>query len=450
MIKWRCRICGYIHAGASPPDICPVCGGTADDFKIMEDFFPQTSKKEIQRIIVIGNGAAGMEAARTIRSQNDTVEILVLTEESFPFYSRIHLSTFIGDESRVEDITIFPEPWYAEQNILVKLGKKISTISPRRKLVTDQTGQEYQYEKLIIATGASPFLPDIPGVNKNGVLVLRNLKDALKIRETVRTHQRAVVIGGGILGIEAASSLNRLGIDTTIVELADHLMPLQLNIRAAEVLQKILQDRGLTIICKTRVTELTGNSKLRGINLHTGKSLSTDLALFSTGIIPNIKLAKEAGIKTGRGIWVNEKMETTVPHIYAAGDVAECNDTLHGIWPAAVDQGIIAGTNALGFSQNYSGNMPLHILKVAGLEMTAVGQKSKMHPNDQVIEYLNHEYAQYVTLIHNSHILKGAIVLGVPGIGFRLEKLIKKQVPIAPIISELERANWDILKKYRP
>jgi len=450
MKKWRCRICGYIHSGDFPPDICPVCGGTADDFKIMEEFYQQTSKSEIRRIIIIGNGAAGMETARTIRSQNDAVEILILTEESFPFYSRIHLSTFIGDESRVEDITIFPKQWYEEQNISVKLERKITAISPHQKLVTDHTGQEYHYEKLILATGASPFLPDVPGVNKIGVLVLRHLKHALKIREAVKTCRRAVVIGGGILGIEAASSLNKLGIHTTIVEMADHLMPLQLNAKAAEVLQKILQDRGLTILCKTRVTELKGNNELSSVNLDNGKSFSADLALFSTGIKPNITLAKEAGIKTKRGIWVNDKMETSVPHVYAAGDVAECNDALYGIWPAAVDQGIIAGTNALGISQNYSGNMPLHVLKVAGLEMTAVGQKSKVQANDQVIEHLDHKQSQYIALIHNSQILKGAVVLGVAGIGFRLEKLIKKQASIAPILSELEKANWDILKKYRP
>ena len=360
------------------------------------------------------------------------------------------MSTFIGDESRLEDITIFPEDWYEEQNISVRLKTKITAIKPYQNLVIDHTGQEFTYEKLIIATGASPFLPDLPGEKNNGVFALRNLNDALAIREAIQSKRKAVIIGGGILGIEAASSLNKSGISTTIVEMADHLMPQQLDAAAADILQKILQERGVKILCNARVKALEGNRSLSSLILDNGERLPADMVLFSTGISPNITLAKQASIQTNRGIKVNDKMETSSPNIFAAGDVTEHINTLHGIWPAAVDQGIVAGANALGLSQNYAGNMPLHILKVAGIEMTALGQKYKRQDKDQEILHLNPEKSQYVKLLHNNQILKGAIVLGVPGIGFRLEKLIKKQAPIMPVLSDLHQANWDVIKKYRP
>ncbi len=447
MKKWRCEICGYIHEGDVPPDICPVCGADTDEFKVIEDILKSSGKAGISRIVIIGNGAAGVEAARTIRAQDNAVEIIIFSEESYPFYSRIHLSTFIADESQIGDSTIFPENWYVEQNITVKLETKITDLNVRKKQIVDEKGEKYSYDKLILACGAAPFLPPIQGRDKKGLFTLRNIKDALKIRNAAKLSEVAVVMGGGILGIEAASSLNKLGINTTIIEIADHLMPLQLDATAASVLQKILKQRGLTIKCGNKVEKIIGNSVVTGILLDNGENIAATFVLLSTGIRPNIDLAQKAGILIKRGILVDENMQTSQPDIFAAGDVAEYNGILFGIWPAAVDQGIIAGFNALGISKSYSANKPLHILKVAGIEMTAVGQKSKVDPQDEEIIHLDEKNFQYVKLIHNSHVLLGALVLGVSGIGFRLEKLIKKQTPIEHMLMDLEKSNWDVFRK---
>jgi len=445
--KWRCKICGYIHEGDAPPELCPVCGAGEDEFKIMEDLLKSSNRAEIGRIVIIGNGAAGIEAARTIREQNGSVEILILGEESYPFYSRIHLSTFIGDASQIRDITIFPEKWYDEQNITVRLETKIIDINTQKKQIIDEKGRIYSYDKLILACGAFPFLPPIAGVGKKGVFTLRNIKDALQIRSAVKSCKVAAVIGGGILGIEAASSLNKLGINTTIIEITDHLMHQQLDAAAASLLQKILEQRGLSIRCPNKVEKLLGRRELTGILLDNEETIAATFALFSTGIRPQIDIAKKAGLQTNQGILVNENMQTSQADIFAAGDVAEYDDSLLGIWPAAVDQGIIAGLNALGISSKYSATAPLHILKVAGIEMTAVGQKSRIDPKDKEIVHLDDMNFQYVKLIHNSQILKGAVVLGIRGIGFRLERLIKKQTPIDHLLKDLEKFNWEILKK---
>jgi NAD(P)H-nitrite reductase large subunit len=445
--KWRCKICGYIHEGDTPPGVCPVCGADPTEFKILDDILKSPGRVGVDKIVIIGNGAAGVEAARTIRAHSSTAEILILAEESYPFYSRIHLSTFIADESQIEDITIFPEKWYDEQRIKVKLETRITNLNIEIKEVIDEKGEAYKYDKLILACGASPFLPPTQGMDNKGLLTLRNIKDALKIREVVKSCKVATVIGGGILGIEAASSLNKLGIKTTIIEIADHLMPQQLDASAASVLKQILEQRNLNIRCGDKVEKFIGNGKLTGILLANGDSIVTNLALISTGIQPNIEIANLAGIHTNRGILVNEYMQTNLSDIFAAGDIAEYKGKLFGIWPAAVDQGIIAGTNALAISEKYFINPPLHILKVAGIEMTAVGQKTKIDPSDEELIHLDETNFQYVKLIHNSKILKGALVLGVTGIGFRLEKLIKKQSPIEHMLLDLQKFNWEILKK---
>jgi len=447
MKKWRCRICGYIHAGENPPDLCPVCGAAAEDFKRLENLFSRSDSPAPSRIIIVGNGAAGIEAARTIRENNQQVEILVFSNESYPFYSRIHLSTFIGDDSKIENITIHPASWYEQHQITTMLNTPVVNIDPRHQKVFDPKGSSYSYDKLILATGAAPIIPPIPGIDKKGVFVLRNLADAQQIREKRNDYSSAVIIGGGILGIEAAASLKKFIREITIVEISDRLMPQQLDKEASMVLSHHLENRGITVRTSSKVEEITGTDKLQGIRLSGGEELATQLVIPAVGISPNLTLAARAGIKVNRGVVINEKMETDHQHIFAAGDVAEFQQTIYGIWPAAVDQGVAAGANALGISYPYRGTMPLHILKVAGIEMTAIGKKYPDQPGEEQIIFRNQDDGEYARLVHNREFLLGALVLGISGIGFRLEKLIKKNISIRNMIGELATGNWEVLKK---
>lgn len=447
MKKWRCKICGYIHDGERPPEICPVCGAGAEDFEAMKVTSFQDSKVKLKKIIIIGNGAAGIEAAKTIREKDKEVEIFIFTDEPYHFYSRIHLSTLIGDMSDIDDILIFQPSWYEEQKIQVFLDTPILSIHPEKKYIQDITGKTYEYDKLIIATGAHPFLPPIRGIEKDGVFFLRNLNDALNIRKFRQSCESAVIIGGGILGIEAASSLNKSGLDVTLVELADHLMPSQLDLEGANMLQHLLEKRGIQFRISVKTKQFQGNSSLCSVSLGNGEEIPAQLAIISTGISPNIEFTKEAGLQVNKGIIVNNNCQTNFPDIYAAGDVAEFEGKIFGIWPAAVDQGMVAGTHAIGLPTNYVGTLPLHILKVAGIELTALGQKHVSSKNESEIIHLDKDAGQYAKLIHDGEYLLGAIVLGIAGIGFRLERLIKKRKLIKELISHLEKGNWEILKQ---
>jgi NAD(P)H-nitrite reductase large subunit/rubredoxin len=448
MKKWRCRICGYIHEGDSPPETCPVCAAPAEDFVPMEDIFSRPRKSNSSKnFIIVGAGAAGIEAAKTIRSHNETAKILLFSEEPYNFYSRIHLSTFIADNTEIENLTIHPKSWYADQHIEFKPGIRIMEVQPKNYMIRDHQNKEYEYDRLIITTGATPLLPPLKGIEKQGIYSLRNLDDALMIRKALPDKKSVAVVGGGILGIEAASGFNRLGKETHIIEIMPYLMSHQLDKAGAQVLEEILIQRGLKIHCPQKVVEFAGDGRVEAVVLASGEKIPTDTAIISTGVLPNISWLKASDIRTNRGIIVNEYMETNFKDIYAAGDVAEFQDQFYGIWPAAVDQGIIAGLNAVGIKTEYTGTTPLHILKVAGLEMTSVGQKKPILPEDREIIHRYEKPLSYARLIHDNTILKGSITLGIPGIGFRLERLIKNKVSLTPYLSELKQGNWDVLKK---
>ena len=447
MKKWRCRICGYIHEGDKPPDYCPVCGAQSDEFDLQDEGEKQKSEEKLRRIIIIGNGAAGIEAARTIREYNKKVEILIFSEEPYHFYARIHLSTLLAENSTLENIQIYNSSWYQEQQINVYLNNPVKSIFPLENKIEDAQGRLYRYDKLIIASGALPFVPPVEGVNLPGIFTLRNFDQAQQIRTYARQSKTALVLGGGILGIEIASSLNKLGLEVSIIERSDHLMPQQLDIQGGNILKSILEKRGIRFYLSVTIKKFSGDNKLQSVHLSSGEIIQTELAILATGISPNIKTTKDAQLELNKGILVNEHLQTNFENVYAAGDVAEFQETIAGIWPAAVDQGIIAAKNALGINVSYQGSTPLHILKVAGIELTSVGQKYKNISTDKEIIHFNEQDGKYVKLIHNGKILSGAVVLDVSGIGFRLEKLIKNKSSIFEKISYLEKGDWSVLKK---
>jgi NAD(P)H-nitrite reductase large subunit len=427
--------------------MCPVCGAGTDDFKEHQALFSDFSQSPPSQIIIVGNGAAGMEAARILREKYDPLHITVFTREPFHFYSRIHLSTFIGENSTPDKIRIFPVNWYEEQRISVNLDTAVVALEPGKKQIRDNRGNKHSYDKLILATGASPFIPPISGVESDGIFTLRNMQDALIIRTYAEKRHTAVVVGGGILGIEAANSLNRLGLEVTVVEVADHLLPRQMDRDGAAVLLSILEKRGIRVRLSTTVQSFVGKPTVNAVKLSDGTHLPAEMVLISAGIKPETRLAQEAGINVNYGIIVNERMETSARDIYAAGDVTEFKGQMWGIWPAAMDQGIVAGMAALGLPISYHGTTPLHILKVSGIELTAVGQKYSQSAQEEELIHMNPHGESYLKLIHNSQILLGAVVLGIPGIGFRLEKLIKNQTPIRGILNGLREGRWEVLKQ---
>ncbi len=388
-----------------------------------------------------------MEAATAIRERNKSTEILIFSDEPYPFYSRIHLSSFLGEDTPEESIFIRNHDWFRENRIRLLAGTRIVGVLPRQNAVRDASGKIHHYDRLLIAGGAQPFVPPIERIDKRGVFVLRDLQQALDIRKYAQKCRAAVVLGGGILGIEAASSLQKRGLVVSVVEMEDHIMSPQLDRAGAGVLQNILEKRGISFFLKQKAVKFAGEDSIEAVQLESGEGIPAELVLISTGIVPNVRLAREAGIEVNRGIVVNRNLQTSYPNIYAAGDAAEFEGKIFGIWPAAVEQGRVAGTNISGVATEYSGTLPLHILKVADIDLTSLGQKYREKPGEREIVHIAEAAGKYVKLVHDGEYLLGAIVLGTTGVGFRLERIIKNGKSIREMLSEFENGNWDILKK---
>lgn len=325
------------------------------------------------KILIIGNGAAGMAAAEAARRINEAAEIVMLNSERYYHYSRPRVIEFLSGKIALEQLTIRDSEFYKNSRIRLVLIVNAVKIDPQKKAVYLDGGIEENYDKLIIAAGAHSFLPPVKGSDNKGVFTLRTIDDAIAVMEFAKNKKEALVIGGGLLGIEAAMSLTALGLKTTVVEVFDRLLPRQLDTECAGVLRSNLEEKGLSFLLPKQTAEIkTDPGRLRTIFKDAG-SIDTDLILFSAGIRCNLNIANGSGLAVDKGIKVNDRMETSIPDIYACGDIAEYNSAVYGIWPAAREQGTAAGVNAAGGSSIYKGSVLSTKLKVAGIELGSLG-----------------------------------------------------------------------------
>jgi len=327
------------------------------------------------KIIIIGSAAAGINAAKVARKTDSECSITILSKDKDRPYYRPYLTEFVGDKS-VEDKSNFylnPQSWYSDNNIELKLGTDITGIDRTKKTVTDSSGKEFKYDKLILATGAIPFVPIKDALQKDFVFAVRTLEDAKKVEEFSSKIKTATVIGGGLLGLEAAWSLALRKLDVTVIELADRLLPIQLDNEGSTFLSNIIASKGINIetSAMTESVENNGIVKLKG-----GKEFKTDMVLACIGIRAEITLAKAAELETDRGIIVNEKMQTTDPDVFACGDAAQFGRGVP-LWMPALKQGAVAGTNAAGGDISFEKEDYPAALNAFGIRLISIGSTSE-------------------------------------------------------------------------
>ncbi len=373
------------------------------------------------KVVVIGNGIAGINAAEAMRSiQPDPLEleIEVHAKEPHGLYSRIRLPEAISAGLSVESIILHDDAWYAKRAIGVKTSHGAVSISTTERTVEFEDRSRTRYDALLLCTGSEPMVFDAPGVRNDGVLTLRHYEDAARIRERIgRGDRRVAVIGGGLLGIEAAHHLKLGGADSvTIVEIAPRLLPRQMDERGAAILSRILEGKGLRFRLGARVERYEGDGSLTAISLASGERIDADFALLSSGIKPNTELALRAGIPCGKGVTIDEYMETGAKDIYAAGDAAEFKGRVWGIIPAALDQAQAAARAILGDrSRPYAGTVPRTSLKVAGIDLLSVGLAVPESAEAEGLDFVVHEDAdngRYERFVLKNGALAGAIILG--------------------------------------
>ena len=328
-----------------------------------------------EKLVVIGNGMAPGKALETlIDGAPDKYEITIFNAEPRVNYNRIMLSPVLSGESSYEEIVIHGDGWYIENGITLFKGHKVTEIDREAKTVTSEHGEVAEYDKLLIATGSNPFIIPVPGHKLAGVLAYRDLDDVEAMLYAAKQGGKAVVIGGGLLGLEAAAGLQMQGMDVTVLHLMPTLMERQLDESAGYLLEKALTDRGINVITKANTKEILGDTKVTGVKLDDGTEIEADIVIMAVGIRPNKGLAEAAGLKCGRGIIVDNKMQTSDPDIYSVGECIEFDSRCYGLVAPLYEQAKIVGQELIEPCEKcFAHSETPTKLKVTGINLYSAG-----------------------------------------------------------------------------
>jgi len=384
----------------------------------------------VKNIIIIGNGAAGISAAEEIRNHDKDVAITMVTDESTVVYYRPMLSEYVSEEEVPKRFFLHSEDWYKEQNIRLLTSTKVIDIDSDGRAVELSTGERLEYDRLIIATGSYNFIPPTEGVDKGNVKSLRTFDDANEIKEMVKTNKNVVIIGGGLLGLELGWQLIKLDCDVTVVEMMERLLPKQLDAEASSILEEKVLEAGIKVIKGVSVKTLIGEENITAVELSDGKKLPCDLVLYSIGVRADTELAKKANLKINRGILVNEFMQTSNEHIYAAGDCAEYDGINYAIWPEAIAQGMIAGKNAIGKEEAYTTVLLFNIYSGLNMRLFSIGDVG--NDPDKNYETINlGDRETYEKYYFENDVFVGGILIGDIKKSVRLKNALANKLSIA-------------------
>jgi nitrite reductase (NADH) large subunit len=376
------------------------------------------------RIVIIGNGIAGVTVAETIRGSDKNCPVTIISNEKYPFYSRPRLIDFLAGNATIDQITIHAQGWYAKNNIRLVLSSRITDINPVSKNLRDNFGKTFIYDTVVIATGASCLVPPIPGIEADTILTLRTIGDAEKIRALATEGKRAAVIGGGLLGIEVAASLQLLGIPVTVIEVFDRLLPRQLDGESSGIIQKLLEEKGMKVQTGRKVQSIQRNNGSQMIACSDGQEIVADFIVISAGIQPDFSLIDGTPVERNRGIMVDECMRTTVPDIYACGDVAEYQGKLSGLWQTGREQGVVCGSHILGKELSYKDTMSSAWLKVAGIDLVSIGEIESKEGVRGITEK-DDTTGLYKKVFLKNNKLVGAVLIGNVQEAVKLQRMIK-------------------------
>ncbi len=366
----------------------------------------------MERLVVVGNGMAGMACVEQILRHGNQFRITVFGDETHVNYNRIQLSSVLAGEKEVDEIVLNSLEWYRENAIDLRLGVRIIGIDPAAHTVTGDDGSVTPYDKLLLATGSSPLIPPIAGTDKDGVFCFRNLNDTQALLERAQPGLKTVVIGGGLLGLEAARGLQLRGADVTVVHLMSTLMERQLDPAGGQYLQEKIEGMGVKVLLAHSTTAILGNGRAEGISFVNGYRMEADLVVIAVGIRPNVQLARDAGLEVNRGIVVNDYMETSDPDIFAVGECVEHNGVVYGLVAPLYEQGkVLAATITGNRGPRYEGSIPEARLKIMGVDVFSAGFVQDA-AGVEVVRYEDASQGIYKKLVLRDGRLAGVILIG--------------------------------------
>jgi nitrite reductase (NADH) large subunit len=394
-------------------------------------------------VVIIGNGLAGTMVAKTLRELDSAVEIHVFAEEKYPYYPRPNLIDYLAGKLPYERIFAFSEEWHVRQKINIHLGDPVRRILPGPQEIELDGGRREKYDALLIANGASSFIPPIKGADKRGVFALRTLDDALAILEYAKGHGQVVIIGGGLLGLEIARAMKSRGVDVEVVEFFDRLLPRQLDIQGAALLKTQVENLGIKVRLGVTTEEILDQGEVSGIRLKGGAEFSANMAIIAAGVRPNLGLPQEAGLVTDRGLLVDDWLRTSQPKIFAAGDSIRHQGKIYGIIPASFDQARAAAYNILGQEKKYEGTIPSNTLKVAGLYVTSVGLVNPEGREFQEVRIYRKEEGIYKKIVLQDGALVGAIWMGTKKGVNEISRAVNSKLKVNAWINSLLEDTFD-------
>jgi nitrite reductase (NADH) large subunit len=396
----------------------------------------------MRRYLIVGDGVAGARAAVRIKETDPNGEIQIFTEETYPFYYRVRFPEFVAGEVTIEGLTIHTQEFYQNKGVSLHLEERIEEVYPEKKEVVSGKGKTYVYDQLLIATGGTAFVPPIKGVEKKGVFTLRSMQDAINIKEFSGKVSQAILIGGGLVGLETGGALLRRGVKVAVIEYNPRILPRQMDPEGSQILQGRMEEMGFSFFLNGQSEEILGTERVEGLRLKDGRIVEGQMVIISAGVRPNLQLAKGMGLETKNGILVNDRLETKREGVFAAGDVAEHRGRSYGIWPAAQKQGEIAGVNMAGGSLIYEGTVLSNTLKVVGINLTAAGEIDPEGKLECVVRS-DREKCNYCKVTFKENRIIGCILLGRTQGVSEILNAIEKKIDVKELKDSLLEEGFD-------
>ena len=392
------------------------------------------------KLVLVGNGLAGMRTLEDLLDMApDRYEITVIGEEPWGNYNRIMLSPVLSGEKTIDDIMLHPIQWYADKGIELIAGDAAVKIDRNRKCVITASQREVAYDRLILATGSKPFMPPVEGIQLKGVLTFRDIFDVNTMLEYSSSKKNAVVIGGGLLGLEAAYGLKQRGMNVTVLHLMDRIMDRQLDAQASQMLKFSLEQKGINVITEANTEALLSDDAghVNQVRLKDGTVLDADLVVFAVGIRPNMTLAQESGLRCNRGVIVNDTMQTFDPSIYAVGECIEHRGATFGLVEPLWGQAFVCASHLAehGRLTFKAPTVPTQ-LKVSGVDVFSAGN---FEPQDDFEEILLNDDKRQIykrILVQNDRVI-GAVLFGDTEDGAWYAELIADQTPVTAFRTKL-------------
>ena len=392
------------------------------------------------KYVIIGNGVAGTTAAFNIRKFDAEGEIIVITEEDIPFYSRIRLTEYLSRSVEEKNLILHNDAWYERNKIFLITSRRVVSINREDSQVCLEGGTHISYDKLLIATGGKASVPALRDAQKKGIFTLRTIADARKMRAYSENELNVIILGGGVLGLEIGNAFRKTGKSVTIVEYFPRLLPKQMDEPGSDILKDKLESLGFRFIFNANAEEVLGDETVEGLRLQDGRSVRGEMLVICAGSIPDTSLLDSTGIKLARGVPVNKRMETVLPDIYAAGDATVYGSKNYGIWPAAEKQGEVAGINMAGGNASYNGTIPSHSITVAGIDVIAFGEVDVDSTRPSLV-YKDKEHGIYKKIVISDDCAVGCILCGDPSGKREVIEAVKEKRPLNALRKTLEKLN---------